>query len=76
MPFGWQKLKATECPKVRIKNKETKTQNAVAIVANLTVIDYDSKENFEKDKILFPEILNHYVKKIRVIIVILHLMKR
>ena len=69
-PVEWEKLEKS-IPVV-------KGHNAVAIltgkVSNLTVIDYDNKEFFERDKLLFPEILTHYVKIIRVIIVILNLM--
>ena len=69
MPVGWQHMK---------QSKYDRSLNATAIItgkkSNLTVIDYDKKELFERDKLLYPELLNHYVKIIRVIIAILNLM--
>ena len=47
-----------------VQNDESK--NALATItgtkSNLTVLDYDKKALFERDKLLYPELLNHYVK--------------
>ena len=56
-PKDWQNLDTS------ILNKK---YNAVAILtgkkSGITVIDYDSKDLFERDKILYPEIINYYIK--------------
>ena len=57
MPIDWQNTEIS---------KFDNTKNALAIItgkkSNITVIDYDDKEKFEIDKVLYPELLNHYVK--------------
>ena len=56
LPINWQDMTATEYDEKK---------NGFAIItgkqSNITVIEYESREIFDKDKLLHRELVNHYV---------------